>query len=43
VGVCRRALWFLLSRCVRDKQRSVGGLVPCTGVQEAHELFGVGQ
>ena len=29
--------WFLLSMCVRDKQRSVGELVPCTCVQEAKE------
>jgi hypothetical protein len=27
--------WFLLSPCVRDKQRSVGELVPCTWGQEA--------
>lgn len=26
VGVCRRSRWFLLSRCVRDKQRSGGSL-----------------
>jgi hypothetical protein len=29
-------LRFLLSICVRDKQRSVGELVPCTCGQEAH-------
>jgi hypothetical protein len=36
VVVCRRSRRFLLSPCVRDKQRSVGELVPCTWGQEAH-------
>jgi hypothetical protein len=31
VGVCGRVLWCLLSRCVRNKQRSVGESVSCTG------------
>ncbi|GAA1114214.1 hypothetical protein GCM10009582_09520 [Arthrobacter flavus] len=29
--------WFLLSRCVREKQRSVGELLPCTCGQEAQQ------
>ncbi len=37
VGVCRRFPWFLLSRCVREKQRSVGELLPCTCGQEARQ------